>query len=254
MKKAYIKFLDTIVVRLFISRERAIISCFNTKAHPSEDLIATAIRCAYDAMKPTPERVIANYFQGFILLGELASKNENKGLRWVTFPERAIITPESAHIPKRVREYTKSSKFEIKRNENFEEVVRRCQREERTWINKEIIDIYTTLFSMGFAHSVEIYQGQELVGGLWGLVVGRTFALMSMFHSVKNSGAISMGILVSSLETGQFRIVDCGKMNNNFVRYGAYAVPREEFISKVARELVPIDTMNCFKQAKWLRN
>lgn len=160
------------------------------------------------------------------------------GLVWKTFPERAIITPESAHLSRRLKEYMRRDEFGIRFNENFEGAVRESQRGKWTWINEPLIEIYKKLFSMGFAQSIEAYHDEQLVGGLWGLAVGNTFSVMSMFHRVDRAGAIALGILVKRLMDGELGMVDCGLLNTNFARFGAQVVSQEKFIEKVAHGLV----------------
>jgi len=195
----------------------------------------TAICYALNAIAPSPERVISNYCQGVVLLG----KNIRGDLIWHDFPERAIITPESAHISKRLNGYMRRGEFTFSVDNDFEAVVRACKREEGwTWINEAAIDIYTRLFSMGFARSLEAHQDGQLVGGLWGLEVGRTFAVMSMFHRVDRSGAVLFGTLVKKLTDGEWDMVDCGAQQGHFSRFGAQTVTREKFVEKVVHGLL----------------
>jgi len=193
----------------------------------------TAIRYAFNAMTPSPEKVISNYCQGMVLMG----KNIQGDLIWHDFPERAIITPETAHIPKRLKRYMKRGEFTIRVDKDFEAVVRACQREGWTWINEAAIDIYTRLFSMGFARSMGAYQGGQLVGGMWGLEVGSTFGAMSTFHRVDRSGAVLFGTMVEMLTNGEWDMVDCGVQQGHFTHCGAQTVARERFIEKVVRGL-----------------
>ena len=194
----------------------------------------TAICYAFNAMTPSPERVISNYCQGMVLLG----KNIEGDLIWQTFPERAIITPETAHIPKRLKGYMRRGEFTFSVDKDFEAVMRACQREGWTWINEAAIDIYTRLLSMGFARSVEAHQGEQLVAGLWGFEVGSTFVLMSMFHRVDRAGAVLFGTLVEKLTDGEWDMMDCGVQQGHFSRYGAQAVTREKLVEKVVRGLL----------------
>jgi leucyl/phenylalanyl-tRNA--protein transferase len=193
----------------------------------------TVICCALNSMAPSPERVISNYCQGMVLFGE----HRKNGLVWKAFPERAIITPESAHLSRRLKEYMRRDEFGIRFSENFEGAIRESQRGKWTWINEPLIEIYIKLFSMGFAQSIEAYHDEQLVGGLWGLAVGNTFSVMSMFHQVDRAGAIALGILVKRLMDGELGMVDCGLLNSNFARFGAQVVSQEKFIEKVAHGL-----------------
>jgi leucyl/phenylalanyl-tRNA--protein transferase len=214
--KLYRMFLERIALRLFRQPE-------------------TAICYALNSMPPSPERVISNYCQGMVLLG----KNIQGGLIWRTFPDRAIITPETAHIPKRLKGYMRRKEVTVRIDRDFDAVVRACQRQGWTWINEAVIDIYSRVFSMGFARSIEGYQDAQLVSGLWGLKVGTTFAVMSMFHQVDRAGAILFGALVEELMAGEWDVVDCGVQADHFRRFGAETVSRETFIEKVAHGLNP---------------
>jgi leucyl/phenylalanyl-tRNA---protein transferase len=211
--RRYQIFLERVVLKLFKAPEDAICLSINT-------------------MNPTPERVISSFLQGMVLFGQ-----DQNGLVWRSFPERAIITPETAHLSRRLKDVMKRNTFEIRRNSNFDEVLRACQRETWTWINDPLVDIYRKLFAMGYAHSIEAYRHGQLAGGLWGLVIGRSYAIMSMFHRADHAGAVALGTLVSDLGT-EYSLVDCGEMNGNFARFGARTVSREAFIAKVVQGLV----------------
>lgn len=214
VSKIYRLFLEHVALRLFRRPEIAI--CY-----------------ACNAMTPSPERVISNYCQGLILLG----KNIDGDLLWHDFPKRSIITPETAHISKRLRRYMKRDEFTIRVDQDFEAVVRACQREGWTWVNEAAIDIYTRLFSMGFARCLEARQDGQLVAGLWGLQVGTTFGAMSMFHRVDRSGAVLFGGMVEMLKNGDWAMVDCGVQHDHFRTFGAKSVPRERFVEMVVHGL-----------------
>jgi len=217
VSKSYRLFLKHVALRLFRRPE-------------------TAICYACNAMTPSPERVISNYCQGMVLLG----KNIDGDLIWRTYPERALITPETAHIPKRLKGYMRRGEFTLRADTDFEAVVRACQREKGwTWINEAAIDIYVRLYSMGFGRSIEAHREGQLVAGLWGFEVGSTLVVMSMFHRVDRAGAVLFGTLVEKLTNGEWDLVDCGVQQGHFRRYGAQAVPTEKFIEKVVHGLLP---------------
>jgi leucyl/phenylalanyl-tRNA---protein transferase len=190
---------------------------------------ATAICSASQLAPASPERVVSNYCQGLVLFGRSHDK-----LVWESFPARAIITPEAAHIPKRLKGTLRNHQFEIRYNTDLESVIRACQRE-KTWINEPLIQIYQELFAQGIVETIELYQAGELVGGIWGTVIQGTFGIMSMFHRANHAGAIALGTLVLHLQDGKYRLVDCGELNDNFSRYGASAIAYEEFINQMAR-------------------
>ena len=195
-----------------------------------------AIRCAASSEiskePPTPEMVISYFYQGLLLIG----RNIEGGLIWQSYPRRAIITPETARISKRLKQYIKKENFDIRINEQFEQVVRNCQRTEiKTWINEPVIDLYCKLHEMGYASSLEAYRDGELVGGIWGLGFGRTWSIMSMFHSANRAGSILLSTLVRYLKRGELDLVDCGQMNENFKRYGAHWISVEDFRDAVVQ-------------------
>ncbi len=214
LKKLYKLFLENIALKLFLSPEKA-------------------INYAYDDMPKTSAMIIGNYCMGWILLGENSEK-----LVWQTFSERGIITTETAHISKTVRGYMKKNEYEIRINADFPQVIRACRRQKWTWINEPAIQIYTELNEMGFIKTYETYKDGELVGGLWGLVVGNTFAIMSMFHHVDRAGAIALGTLVVDLSEGKYSIIDCGALKPHFERFGAQGVLKEMFIKQVVLGLI----------------
>src|SRR5690606_29926165 len=101
-------------------------------------------------------------------------------------------------------------------------------------------EVYRTLWSMGYVETVETYRDDQLVGGLWGLRLGSCFGLMSMFHRVDRAGATALATLVAMVQDGVLSMIDCGKQNPNFARYGAESIPREKFIELVVRSIEPI--------------
>lgn len=197
------------------------------KFFPSPEI---AIGSACELAPVSPERVISNYYQGMVLFGE----DNLDQLVWEIFSERAIVTPETANIPKRLQGILRKQPFEIRYNTNFEEVIRSCQRD-KTWINEPLIQVYQELFQKGCVKTIETYQNDCLVGGVWGLVVNRNFGLMSMFHRENHAGAIALATLVDLLKNGKYHLIDCGKLNDNFARYGAVSVSYEEFVERLAQ-------------------
>ncbi|MDJ0733832.1 MAG: leucyl/phenylalanyl-tRNA--protein transferase [Nostocaceae cyanobacterium] len=209
--KVYQVFLDGIIMKFFPSPETAICSACNL-------------------MPASPERVISNYYQGMVLIG----KNNTEHVVWKTFPERAIITADTAHIPKRLKSIIRKQPFEIRYNTNFEEVIRSCQRD-KTWINEPLIQIYSKLFEKGCVETIETYEEGRLVGGIWGVVINQNFGIMSMFHQANHAGAIALATLVNHLQEGKYHLIDCGVINSNFARYGATVISCEEFVNRLAQ-------------------
>jgi leucyl/phenylalanyl-tRNA--protein transferase len=235
LKEGYRWFLQTFVLRLFVRPDVAV-SCAFSAARPSssEKVVATAMRCAASTYLPSPEGLIANYLLGMDLLG----RHGTDSLEWKVYPERAIITPDSAKIPRSTKNYIKRNEFEIVWSRDFEGVLEGCQRQKWSWITPPLMEIYKELFKMGVARSLEAYQEGRLVGGHLGFTVGHTFAGMSSFHAVDRAGTVLWGTLTRKVMDGEIGMVDCGEQKPHFARYGAYVVPREEFVQRVVQGVI----------------
>jgi leucyl/phenylalanyl-tRNA--protein transferase len=159
---------------------------------------------------------------------------------WRSFPTRAIITPETAKVPKRLRSVQRKTELEIKLDHDFEEIILACQRGESdfVWLTLPLIDVYREVHRHGFVATVGTYRDGQLVGGLWGITVGRTFGVMSIFHRENNAGALAMAAVSDIiLSDGRWSVVDCGGINSNFERYGATEIPLEQFCEVVWQTL-----------------
>jgi leucyl/phenylalanyl-tRNA---protein transferase len=188
------------------------------------------LRISYAWSTPTTLEVIENYMRGMVLFGR-------SGARWVkfewrSFPTRAVITEDTAKMPKRLRGIRRHGGMEVRFDQDFEAIIRACQ-EGRTgwmWITPELIDVYRKLLSLGFVSTVGTYRDDQLVGGLWGIAIGSAFGLMSMFHREDHAGSLALAALIDAvLGEGSWSVVDFGEMTPNFGRYGAREVPIAEF-------------------------
>lgn len=126
-------------------------------------------------------------------------------------------------------------KFEYKINTNFSEVMRKCATKDRnnqdgTWINEEIINAYTAIHNMGYAHSVETYQNGVLVGGLYGIAIGGIFCGESMFADVNDASKSAYAVLVKHLKKWGFSFIDCQVPTDHLKSLGAKEVSRDEFL------------------------
>ena len=187
------------------------------------------------------ETIISNYFQGMVLLGRHQNDRvywfRKDDLYWLNLNRRGIITPESAHLSRRLKSYMNKNLFEIRYNSDFDSVILRCRNRNETWINDRLVKLYKDLQKQGYVQTVETYQDGKLVGGFWGIVLGRNFSIMSMFHEVDRAGAIALGDLVQRLQQGEFGMIDCGANNETFRRFGAVTVTRDEFIRHTVQNL-----------------
>ena len=159
--------------------------------------------------------------------------DESGKISWYCPDPRTIIPIETYKSSKSLRPIINRGAFEIRINQQFEQVMRFCALPRKddggVWISEEIIQAFTQLHQYGFAHSVEAYQNNELVGGLYGVCIGGVFYGESMFSSVSNSSKVAFHYLVQILKNNGFLLLDSQFMNDNVKRYGAIEISKKEF-------------------------
>jgi len=178
-----------------------------------------------------PSRLIRAYQNGIFPW----YSNGDPILWWSPNP-RLIMELDDFKISKSLKKSIK--KFEYKFDSNFEEVMQKCKSTPRndqngTWISDEIIEAYSTLHSMGIAHSIESYQNNVLVGGLYGVVVGKVFCGESMFASVSDASKSAYAVLVKHLKVWGYNFIDCQVPTNHLKSLGAKEVSRDYFLNKL---------------------
>jgi leucyl/phenylalanyl-tRNA--protein transferase len=154
---------------------------------------------------------------------------------WRSYENRAVITADSAKVPKRVQQVRRKLDLEVRFGEDHDAIIERCQEGRDGWLTSEVADVYRELDGLGCLATVGAYQDGLLVGGLWGPAIGGTFGIMSMFHTVDHAGAVALAALSDAVGEGEWAMADCGLLNENFRRYGAYEVPTSEFCELVWR-------------------
>jgi leucyl/phenylalanyl-tRNA---protein transferase len=189
-------------------------------------------RARYSATAPATADLLANYMRGYVLFGCPGSRFF--AYEWRSFPVRAIITPETASVPKRLRPIQRRGEFEIRIDQDFEEIIQRCTEGRDGWLTPGVIGIYREAYKQGFVATVGSYRAGQLAGGLWGISIGPVFGLMSMFHRADHAGALAMAALAEQVSgQGRWSLVDCGLLNPNFARYGAAEVGDREFCDRL---------------------
>lgn len=154
-------------------------------------------------------------------------------LWWFTSP-RFVIYPEQFIIPKRLARYMKKQPYRVTFDKAFAQVIASCASikrpyEEGTWITEEMQDAYIRLHSLGFAHSVECWQGTTLAGGLYGVALDRVFFGESMFTTMSNGSKIALASLVQYLNMRGFKLVDCQMKTDHLRQYGAREISGWQF-------------------------
>lgn len=157
---------------------------------------------------------------------------------WWSPDPRCVLRPESFHLARRLRRSIRTSGFELSVNREFPAVISACAAsrvgQRGTWITDEMIHAYSKLHDEGWAHSVEVWHGGELVGGVYGLAIGKAFFGESMFSQVSNASKVAMWSLCRLLHAQQFEILDCQVVSPHLQSLGAIQMPRTEFAALLA--------------------
>ncbi len=183
--------------------------------------------------------LLYGYYNGIFPMGE-----PDGTIYWYAPDPRAIIPIDSYKPSKSLRPVINQQKFDIKFNKNFRQVMQQCamprKDEASTWITNEIIEAYCELHEMGFAHSVEAYQDNQLVGGLYGVILGKAFFGESMFYTVANASKVCFHYLIEVLKENKFELLDTQFINDNVKRYGAIEIPKAEYIKLLKSALAEV--------------
>jgi leucyl/phenylalanyl-tRNA--protein transferase len=160
-------------------------------------------------------------------------------LWWYTHP-RCVLFPEDLKISKSMRPYLNGDRFHHTMDTAFHEVITRCQaikrkEQDETWITKELISVFNTLHNMGLAHSVEVWEGKNLVGGLYGLALGKIFFGESMFAERNNASKYGFIQLVAHLKNKNFKVIDCQQETAHLKSLGAQLISKESFFKYLKR-------------------
>jgi leucyl/phenylalanyl-tRNA--protein transferase len=157
-------------------------------------------------------------------------------IRWYSPDPRGIIPLESFRVPSRLGRVIRAGTFQIELNRAFDAVIRACAESDRrdgdpgTWIDREIIDSYVELHRLGFAHSVEAWQDDRLVGGLYGVALGGAFFGESMFHSKTDASKVALAALVEHLRAHGFLLLDIQWVTPHLEQFGAVEIPRPTYL------------------------
>jgi leucyl/phenylalanyl-tRNA---protein transferase len=160
---------------------------------------------------------------------------EDPILWWFTSP-RLVLFPEELKVSRRLKRYLRNTNQSLTIDRNFEQVIIACAQSriansEDTWITKEMINAYTKLHDLGYAHSVECWEGSVLVGGLYGIAIDKVFFGESMFSRKKNSSKFALIHLVNFLLNNNYRLIDCQMTTAHLSSLGAREVSGKEFQS-----------------------
>jgi leucyl/phenylalanyl-tRNA--protein transferase len=182
-----------------------------------------------------PELLLKAYAAGLFPMAENA---EDRNVFWVDPPLRAIFPLDTFHVPSRLARSVRKGMYDITVDTCFADVIKACASVPRTaaqgsktWINKIIRSSYTNLHKLGFAHSVEAWKDGELVGGLYGISMGRAFFGESMFSKQRDASKIALVHLVARLKRQNYALLDAQFTNPHLVQFGLEEIPREDYHS-----------------------
>lgn len=186
----------------------------------------------------TPDILIQAYAAGIFPMAESAGDPE---LFWVDPHRRGIIPLEAFHVPRRLRRVLRRGSFAVRVDTEFAAVMRGCaaasETRPTTWINDEIVHLYSALFERGAAHSVECWHDGELVGGLYGVSLGAAFFGESMFSRVTDASKVALVELVARLRRGGYRLLDTQFLTPHLAQFGAIEISRARYHRLLAEAL-----------------
>ena len=185
-----------------------------------------------------PRLLLQGYATGIFPMADSRDADE---LFWVQPRNRAIIPLHKFHVSRSFRRTLRSGRFSATHDQDFAAVIAGCADREETWINAEIEHAMLALHGSGHAHSIEVWRGDEaggeLVGGVYGVKLGRAFFGESMFSRVSEASKVALAWLVARLKVGNFTLLDCQFMTEHLASLGAISVPRETYVELLSGAL-----------------
>ena len=184
----------------------------------------------------TADDLIYGYINGIFPMADA-----DNTLYWYSPDPRAVIPLDTYHPSRSLRPLLNKRTFEVRIDNDFEAVMRGCAAprttEEGTWISEDIIQAYTDLYKLGFAHSIETYQNGQLVGGLYGVAIGAAFFGESMFYKVSGASKVAFHYLMELLTKQKFLLLDTQFINDNVRRFGAVEIPKAEYMTRLRKAI-----------------
>ncbi len=177
-------------------------------------------------LKLTPAILIEAYSRGYFPMPEAGTDE----ILWYRPDPRGIIPLDSFHVSKSLERRLRKKDFVVSFNRSFTQVMQQCAQHPETWINEEFLDVYTQLHKLGYAHSVEVWQDDSLVGGTYGVALGGAFFAESMFHIMRDASKIALFYLVKLLNEKGFSLLECQFLSPHLASLGAIEIPDEEYM------------------------
>lgn len=174
----------------------------------------------------TPELLLQAYANGVFPMADSASSDE---IYWVAPTQRGVVPLDNFHMSRSLRRAIKRADFDVRINSDFVQTVQHCANRPETWINAKIFALYTELHRLGFAHSLEIWRENNMIGGVYGVALGAGFFGESMFSNATNGSKIALAYLVHRLNAGGYEVFDTQFLTDHLASLGAIEIPREAY-------------------------
>lgn len=181
-----------------------------------------------------PRLVLQGYASGIFPMAEARDSDE---LFWVEPRERAILPLTGFHVSRSLARRLRSGQFRVTHDRAFEAVLEGCADRPETWINPAIFTAMTDLHRLGRAHSVEVWAGEALVGGVYGVRLGRAFFGESMFSRATDASKVALAWLVARLRAGGFTLLDCQFITDHLASLGAVVISRDSYVALLGEAL-----------------
>lgn len=182
----------------------------------------------------TPNLILNAYARGIF---PMAESRDDEGVFWLDPELRGVIPLAGFHISRSLRKKILKEPFQIRLDTAFKKVVEGCADREETWINPTISDLYQDLFDSGFAHSIEVWDNEDLVGGVYGIALKGAFFGESMFSLRRDASKIALAYLVSRLNSGGFTLFDTQFLTPHLASLGGIEIPRHDYKSRLRAAL-----------------
>jgi leucyl/phenylalanyl-tRNA--protein transferase len=185
----------------------------------------------------SPERLLLAYQSGIF-----PWYSEDEPILWWSPDPRLVLYPDELKISRSLRKTIRSGRFRVTMDTSFPQVIQSCGRTrvkngQGTWITAEMEKAYIRLHRLGYGHSVEVWYGHDLVGGLYGISLGRCFFGESMFSTMNDASKVALVSLRNFIKCNEFEFIDCQMPTDHLIRLGAREIARDDYLSELYRSL-----------------
>lgn len=191
----------------------------------------------------TPELLLCAYASGIF---PMANDRDDPVIQWIDPHHRGIIPLDRYHVPRSLQKVIRQERFDIRADTAFADVITACAEcrpdRPRTWLNDRLIELYCALHEKHYAHSVECWIDDRLVGGVYGLSLGGAFFGESMFSRERDASKVALVKLIERLNDGGYRLLDTQFLTDHLMRFGAIEISRETYRRRL-REALEVDAL-----------